>query len=107
MSADPMQDPVNTVQRSLVVGGDGGRRGERRDSWDDLNKAMERGIVVLMCCWEAKCGEEGSRAVVGRGSERHLECVVAYLGEGTSLVPVPEEVVVSLLYCSGGMLGRD
>jgi hypothetical protein len=76
MSADPMQDPVNTVQRSLVVGGDGGRRGERRDSWDDLNKAMERGIVVLMCCWEAKCGEEGSRAVVGRGSERHLEWVV-------------------------------
>jgi hypothetical protein len=56
--------------------GDGGRRGERRDSWDDLNKAMERGIVVLMCCWEAKCGEEGSRAVVGRGSERHLEWVV-------------------------------
>ena len=27
---------------------------------------MERGIVVLMCCWEAKCGEQRSRAVVGR-----------------------------------------
>lgn len=65
-SADQMQDPVNTDRGPWWLGEEEWKGKGWRDSWDDLNKAMERGIVVLMCCWEAKCGEEGSRAVVGR-----------------------------------------